>query len=341
MPAMPRAVILVTVLVLAACSGGTGADPTTSAAPTEPSTTTAVSLPSTTVAATSTSGATTSTTEPAPRYELVDAFGEPPVVTVLDPGAEPRRVLAPAFVVGDTTTSDIESSFTTDQRLNDEPVVSSELSQSFSVQTTVVEALDDGHVIETTVLEVSVETNDSRVQRTLEQLFAFLPGVSTYALTAADGSVLRQDVSQMTDFLNASAQNLDLSSIAALVPPLPAEPVGVGAVWTVETEFVQELLSFRQVTTYTLTDRAGDVVTLDVTIGQVVQNPETLGVGLEGAEVAYVAAGTGSIEIDLAGPVRINSSTTLTQSIDISGEAEGEAIAYVTENVIGLTVVTP
>lgn len=341
---MLRLVSLTCTLALIAAACGTGAAPATSAAPTTASTavTTATTSPlitSSTMGATVTSHAASTSTSPA--WELSPARSGDPVVMIVSAGDEPRRALAFSFDASEAVTSEMTSTFRTVQVLNEFEPVESELTQTFTMETSVVDRLAEGWVVQATVLDVASQTTDPSLERTIEQLFAFLTGVTTYSLIAPDGMLVASDLRQMQAFLDASAQTVDLSAITEVQPRLPPEPVGVGAEWTVTATLEQETLAFEQVTTYEVVRRDGNLVTLEVTMQMTLLNPDSLAAGIEGGQVEFVAAGGGTMTLDLRSPVPVAAATTLTQDILISGDSDGEPISYTTRNEFGFTVVTP
>ncbi len=274
-----------------------------------------------------------------PRYDLVPATEAVPVVTVLDPGAEPRVVLAYAFEPGDTTTAVMTMAFGTSQTLDGELASQNDLELIMGVETRVLEVSADGFVIETKVTEVQVGSSDARIVDTLENIYAFLPGLSSYVLMGRSGGVLAVDQSQLASLFEASGQVLDFSPAAA-APPFPDEPLGVGGRWVAEVTVVQEFVATLTRTTYEVVALDGSIVELQLSVEQELLNPDALAVGLENAETSFTSEGTGTARLDLTSAMPSESESSVTMRIAIHGVADGTEIDVLTENLIGLSVVT-
>jgi hypothetical protein len=204
---------------------------------------------------------------------------------------------------------------------------------------TVLEVTDEGFVIESTVTEVEVGLSNIQVTETLENIYAFLPGLSTYILMSPSGELLESDDSQLSSLIEASGQQIDFSP-AGVAAPFPVEPVGIGARWTVVATIPQEFVSITQTSTYEFISIDGSVIELAITVEQVMDNVEALGIGLENAETSYQALGSGSLLFDLAMPLPLESDLALDQLIEINGTADGSDVDVVTRNYTTVSVVS-
>ena len=84
----------------------------------------------------------------------------------------------------------------------------------------------------------------------------------------------------------------------------------------------------------------GSVIELAITVEQVMDNVEALGIGLENAETSYQALGSGSLLFDLAMPLPLESDLALDQLIEINGTADGSDVDVVTRNYTTVSVVS-
>ncbi|MDX1449907.1 MAG: DUF3105 domain-containing protein, partial [Acidimicrobiia bacterium] len=134
-------------------------------------------------------------------------------------------------------------------------------------------------------------------------------------LLAPTGEVLAVESSLNTDF----AQTL-----ATSVSPLPTEPVGVGAVWTVETTFEALGAATHATTTYTITAIEGSLVSLEFeTVQEIDLEALLANPALADAEVSLTQGGTGRTVWDLATGDTIESEFDLEQILIATAEFQG------------------
>lgn len=85
--------------------------------------------------------------------------------------------------------------------------------------------------------------------------------------------------------------------------PFPVEAVGVGAKWQVTQHVADNGLALDQTVTYTLAERKGDVVKLDIALVQSAEPQQFGGAamppGAKAELISLVSSGTGSTEFDL------------------------------------------
>ena len=340
----PAIIVSAAVLVLAACGQGETAtdaevDPIESERQGDA---TSISPIDSTGAAdvTSTSDAPGVITVPsAPVYELAPSVDAPPNIELTNPGQEPRAVLEYDLAVGDMTTNEIVVTFGTSQTFNGQLPTGSDLTVTARLETTVLEIVADGFIVETTILDATVGSSNAAIVESLADLYAFLPGLSTYTLMAPSGAVIADDGSSFDTFYEAAGQEVDFSP-GSVVSPFPSEPVGVGATWVVVATIAEEFVSLEQRTTYEVTSIDGQLLEMSITVEQTLLNIEALGAGLEDPDVSYVAVGTGSITIDRSTAMPQHSDTSLVQTIEIRGISEGVSVEIITTNIVGTRLVT-
>ena len=203
-----------------------------------------------------------------------DAKRSDPVL-VIDSGQEPRETLRYDVARGTTTTSKMEYALTSLATTED----SSTLSMTPGVRLHIV----SGPALEgkrgATRFDVRIvkaeaivpEGTDPEIEMDLNKSVAVLDNVGGWVEVDDRGIVQRSE-------LNSAAKNPDVparllmmiinarTSLARVV--LPAEPVGVGARWEASKELVVYGFKITQSDTYTMTQRVGDEVKLNVQIQQ-------------------------------------------------------------------------
>ncbi|MEA2685078.1 MAG: hypothetical protein QOE93_273 [Actinomycetota bacterium] len=196
---------------------------------------------------------------------------EEPVVTLDDPGANPRRLLVLRVKPGTTTTSAVVSRVGVDLTIDGELLPTGVVPGTRMVLTHRVDTVDpDGSVHYTiTVTDAMAEDTPgadpdvvAEVHRAVQQLVG-LEGI---------GSVDGHGGHVTASFDTAGIRNRSLretldsvsSQVAGLAAPFPVEPVGVGARWTVTSTATIAGITMDLSTTYTLRAAFGATYELDV-----------------------------------------------------------------------------
>jgi len=214
--------------------------------------------------------------------------GDP--VLVLDRGKEPREPLRYTIAPGTTTTSNMDFGLASLARTRSSaelsvvpgvrlhvmsgPAIESKRGTRFDVRITKAEALVPEGV-------------SPAVARDLNQSASILNNVGGWVEVDDRGII------QATQ-LNEAAKRADIpvrllvmiinarTSLSRVV--LPAEPVGLGARWEAKKELLLYGFKVSQVDTYTLTEKVGDELKLDVAIQQTAL-PQTVTFDEEGVEL--------------------------------------------------------
>lgn len=208
----------------------------------------------------------TSTTTAAPTTTL------PPALVVLDPGAEPRRVLELRFVEGDSATV----ALTSDLKITDVdgPIA---LDPPPVVQT----VRFDIDRVDADEADVSFEVTEVKIDDPLGTLGGDEVTELTDALDSMVGlrgtgtidrrgqfSSFRYDLpdgfdSTVTDTLDQLEQD-----VATMGVPLPEVPVGIGARWRARDTIEANGVRTEQVVTYEITDIDGEAVSYSAAVEQ-------------------------------------------------------------------------
>lgn len=261
---------------------------------------------------------------------------ERPTVTVLDAGAEPRRQLEMALHEGD----EARVTFTTDlaieqeaggqtQRLDSPPI-------SEVMRLSVGTVTDAGAEVTLEVEAVSVQRSGSGLSdgdvAALERTLRTLVGLRATGTMLPDGSY--QDMAfhiPKAAVGSAVAQLGDLGSmVTALSPPLPPEPVGVGARWRVDATAAVKGIRTQTSTTFEVTALQEATVgyTSTVTTSAGAQELTTgLPAGTTGQLVSSRQSGTGKGVIHLTSPAAdFSVRTTGTQAMRLTSDGETVAV---------------
>ena len=117
-----------------------------------------------------------------------------------------------------------------------------------------------------------------------------------------------------------------LLSLMSASVVFPAEPVGVGGVWTVSSRVTGDT-SMLRTTTYTVTGAEGDTVSLDVSVEERPTQPELtidneIAGDLDGATLTVENSSTtseGSLTVDLRRPLPVSGRVSATTRVIYAG----------------------
>ncbi|WP_308115154.1 MULTISPECIES: hypothetical protein [unclassified Rhodococcus (in: high G+C Gram-positive bacteria)] len=221
----------------------------------------------------------------------------PVTTTLVDPGAEPRSPLTPAYD-GEQSVQLVTSSTVT-QQIDDQAV------QDFSTPelTLPLTASPDGDQV-----ALSIGKATSADQRLTDALAA--SEGSAAGLTVTDtGAVTALSITpseQAQDSARAAIEQALNQAVYRSVS-FPEGDVGVGAVWTTSQQVISGV-TLNQVTRATLRARDGDRLTIDLQIDQTPAST-TLDLPDEAGSLnidSYVMSGSGTVELDLTKPLPVS-----------------------------------
>jgi len=241
---------------------------------------------------------------------------------VTDAGQEPRETLRYKIVRGTTTHTTMEfgiASFATTPS-------GSALSVTPGVRLHIVSGptLEARHGTRFDVRIVKAEAIvpqgiDPQIAQDLNKSAAVLNNVGGWVEVDDRGIVQRTELNESAKRPDVPARLLVMlinarTSLARVV--LPAEPVGLGARWQATKELTLYGFKITQVDTYTLTERVGDELKLDVQIQQTAL-PQTVTFDEEGVEISVQ-----SFKMSASGDVIANLNA-LEANAAASGESTG------------------
>lgn len=274
----------------------------------------------TTAAAPSSTPAAAAVDVPAVSVTVSEAGAEPRAVLALAPGGEPQRVTL-------TTAAGIV------QRIGgQEPVdlSSPEVSLPLTATTTAGEPTDRVAVVLGTPTSPDAILADALVPEagsTADLEVAPSAAVTALAITPAPDAL---DTAR-------SAVEQALRQAVQLAVALPADPVGVGARWTVSQQLDSLGLPLRQDVTATLTARDGDRVTLALALAQTpLANLWTVpGGGGTFSVDSYPMQGTGEVTLDLGAPLPTAGELSLTGTQVYTRQADSLVLSQDVTNRVG------
>lgn len=246
-----------------------------------------------------------------------------PVVEVIDPGAEPRAPLRYALTAGTSYTA----TQTIDQKIR-------QLDDEGFGNTTEVPTIDFG-------LRLDVQDVQPDGTARVAMAFTSVDATGTGSAASSDQAVAIEialgDITDLTGTTVMTSRGVPLESsfdvpeglpeivdtvieqlegqVAALTPPLPEEPLGVGARWRATTEAELASIRFEQSFVYTIDSITGSQVELSVAVRQRAA-PQEIDIpnaprGTKVRLLSYRARGKGSNTIDLATPIPVESEVSL------------------------------
>ncbi|KPK15512.1 MAG: hypothetical protein AMJ62_08865 [Myxococcales bacterium SG8_38] len=254
-----------------------------------------------------------------------DAKFEP--VALLEAGQEPRELLRYKLTDGTITTSTME---VTTSSMATTTSAGAEIARRPGLRVVVTSGpavnLPNGNTrydVQIVNAEAIMPAGvDPQVKNDLDRSAALLKKVRGWIEVDDRGIVQAADLSQATKDANLPARML-ISIVNARTSfsrvMLPAEPVGIGAKWETTKDLMMFGFKIKQVDRYTLTDKIGDELRLDVDIVQTAPK-QTLTLEEDGVEYALE-----SLSMSAQGTVVLN-----LNALEGSAEAMGQSAEVMT-----------
>ena len=200
------------------------------------------------------------------------AGGDP--VTLLEAGAEPRAPLRYKIAEGTMTTSEMEFTIATLAKTSDAAALSVVPGVRLQIYSGPALPIANGVRFDVNIekAEAAVPQGlDPEVAEELRQSAAILDKVGGTVEMNDRGQVLRGELNDKAKSPEVPVRLLTMivnarTTLSRVV--LPAEPVGLGARWEARKELQLYGFEVQQVDTYTLVERVGDEIKLNVTVTQ-------------------------------------------------------------------------
>ena len=263
--------------------------------------------------------------------EAEAAPGAAPRLTLLEPGAEPRRALRYNIEEGTTESIRIEMVMGLSSVIGE---VVAEVEQAptrfvFSAGPTRSSGEDRiTYDLSITEVEVMLEGDvDEEMQEMIRETINPLTELSGWVEVNTQGRVMGSSMNippEMSARTRTALSNIFTSLVTV---PLPSAEVGVGARWKIERMVQLPSLQVQQTVTYTLAELEGDIGRLDVTIQQSAAPQPLPGLeeGESGIIEAYESAGVGSVSVDMTRLVPVSEADVTTQMRAVI-ETEGATV---------------
>ncbi|WP_255633562.1 hypothetical protein [Nocardia sp. alder85J] len=226
------------------------------------------------------------------------------ITTLVQPGAEPRSVLHPAYDTDQTQQVTLRTDHHIEQQLNDQAV------RDFSPPAVTIpltaQVSRDG-------VDLTLGTATSPDPALAQQLQSADGSHAAFAISDA-GAITALRLAPKPATPDAARAALEQAFYQAVYQSIafPVEPVGEGAIWKVRQR-VSSGFPLDQVTTATLTRRDGNLLTIQL---EVTQKPISTVWNLPNSAgsldiVDYLMYGSGTITVDLGLPLPVSGSVTV------------------------------
>ncbi|OZC92094.1 hypothetical protein CH254_05545 [Rhodococcus sp. 06-412-2C] len=239
----------------------------------------------------------------------------PTTTTVVDPGAEPRRVLAFDTADADAQNIDLTTTSTVQQQIDvgaAQDFSSPELTVPLSASTADAVPDDDASTGATRSIDLTIGAATSPDEGLTDALSASEGSTARLAATES-GAITALHITPADAALDTARAAIERSFNAAVYRSVafPDAEVGVGAVWTIDQQVLSGI-TLNQRTTVTLRALDGDRATVDIAITQTPESPVwnlpdnsgTLNIA------SYTYTGAGTLDIDLTQPLPVGGSIT-------------------------------
>lgn len=273
----------------------------------------------------------------------------PSEVVLLEPGDGPRRILRFAYPDGAEASGTMEMHMAVSIRMGDAPDVPP------TPMPTVVLEMDagplrrypDGSVVYSyrygaVEVRATDDPHQEAVAATSRRLLEPLVGMRGECGFSARGEILyvHSEIPEDLDAQVAETMRNTEKAISQLMPPLPEQPVGVGAKWSTRSPVETAAIRFVQRTTYRLLSLDGDRIELDVTVEQEAPVPQALPAPQPGVDVSlthFEGSGAGRSSFSLTDLWQSSRSTYANVSESLV-RAQGREIATRMEMTIAIQV---
>ena len=222
-----------------------------------------------------------------------------PTVKLIEAGAEPRAPLRLEVAPGRTSVVDIRMATHMDLGMGG---AMSMPPMRMALRFDTRGPSGDGVAYGFQIVEADVQGGDPMLSQALGDALRPMVGFAGEAVIDPRGNTSGLVMKPPPGLPSQLSGNLD-RSLTMVGAPLPAEPVGVGARWTLDQDVEQQGLTVHQSTTWTLVSRDGPAVVLDTVITQradpqQIQDP-SLPPGSKVTLTSFHSTGSGRSELDL------------------------------------------
>lgn len=277
--------------------------------------------------------ATTPTTPTTPTGEPAPA-GDGAIITLLDPGAEPREPLRLQLSAGQAQNMTMTMRMGMEMAMGPNKMPKTSIPPMQMVMSlSVKEITPEGDIkSEFSLDKIDVLPDPSAMPGVVDQLKSMLGTMQKISGTSTitPRGIVKSADFQLPDDLNPQIkQTMDgmRQQVNQMSVPFPEEALGIGAKWTVRQNLEQQGMKLSQTATWELKERSGTVVKLASTIVQEAAPQNVSAPGMPpGASVrleSLNSSGSGTTDVDLAKVAPIKGTMSMTSSVTMTTEANG------------------
>lgn len=266
---------------------------------------------------------------PAGAADKVLPVGSPPVVKLLEPGAEPRSDLSYALTKGANAKMAMSMDMTMAIKAKGQAMPAAKIPRMTMIfDTAAADRNPAGDFrIDSRLSGVSLAPNggqEEQMARALQPQLDSMKGLGMSYWMNPKGQVRDVKLDMPSSMPPAAKQLLNgmSQSFESMVTPLPKEPVGVGGRWQVVSRMASGGADLLQSAIYTLKARNGSKATLEVALMQLAANDTIHGpqmpAGMSAKVKAFSSGGGGTTQVDLKSVAPDAGAMSLKVSMDIA-----------------------
>jgi hypothetical protein len=271
---------------------------------------------------------------PAGAADNVLKKGHPPIVKLLEPGAEPRSDLSYGLSKGTSQKMAMAMDMMVGVKTKGQSMPQTPMPRmTMTFDTGVTDRNAAGEFkIDSRLVATSVDPSGAQQEQMAKALRPQIEGMKGLGMVywvSAKGYVhdVKLDVPASVP---ASAQQIMSGmsqSFESMVTPLPAEPVGIGARWQVVSRVATGGADILQSAIYTLKARSGPRATLELTMVQLaaddtIHTPQ-MPAGMNAKVRGFTSGGTGTSQMDLKTVAPESGTMTIKTGMDITVQGAG------------------
>jgi len=284
--------------------------------------------------------------------DKVLAIGSPPIVKVLENGAEPRSDLSYALTKGTSQKMAMAMDMAVGVKSKGQTMPQTAMPRmTMTFDATTADKSPAGDFkIDSRLTATSVDPSggqQEQMAKALRPQLDAMKGLGMVYWVTPKGHVhdVKLDVPPSVPAAAQQIMNGMSQSFESMVTPLPPEPVGVGARWQVVSRLNTGGADILQSAIYTLKARTAVRVTLDVAILQLAANDTIhtaqMPAGMSAKVRAFNSSGTGTTQVDLKSVAPEGGTMSLKTGMDISvqgaGAGAGEESTVDTTTTVSIT----
>lgn len=260
--------------------------------------------------------------------------GAPPIVRVLEQGAEPRSDLSYVLTKGTSQKMAMAMDMAVGVKTHGQAMPQTPMPRmTMTFDTSVADKNAGGDFkIDSRLTATSVDPNggqQEQMAKALRPQIDAMKGLGMIYWVTPKGHVhdVKLDVPPSVPAAAQQIMNGMSQSFESMVTPLPSDPVGVGAKWQVVSRISTGGADILQSAIYTLKSRSGPKATLEVTILQLAANDTIhtaqMPAGMSAKVRTFTSGGNGTTQVDTKSVTPEGGTMTLKTTMDIAVQGAG------------------